>query len=162
MFKWFKNNTTVSTLEIQAPIQGTVKPLESVPDPAFAQKAMGDGVAIEPSEGKVLAPFDGEVTHMIDSKHAIILQHSTGVELLIHIGIDTVSLNGNGFTTHVKNGDKVKAGQLLIEFDMDQIREAGRPLISPIIVPDGQEIIERIELNLDGTTGSNIMKIHLK
>ncbi|MNM97458.1 Glucose-specific phosphotransferase enzyme IIA component [compost metagenome] len=126
-----------------------------MPDPAFAQRQMGQGIAIEPTEGRVVAPFDGTVAHVIKSKHAVILQHATGLQILVHVGIDTVSLKGSGFTVHVQTGDEVKAGQLLIEFDMDAIRAAGLPLITPILIPDGQEIVEQIEEKPTGSVTIN-------
>lgn len=137
---------TRSVVEIHAPMFGQAVALEQVPDPAFSSGAMGQGIAVEPTEGKVVAPFDGVVAHVIDSKHAVILEHESGVQILIHVGINTVSLKGNGFTSHVQTGDQVKAGQLLLEFDRDVITQAGYPIITPIIVPDGQDQIERVEV----------------
>lgn len=99
---------------------------------------MGEGIAIEPSEGKVYAPFDGTVAHVIKkSKHAVILEHASGAQVLIHVGIDTVSLKGEGFVLHVETYEQVKAGQLLIEFDLDVIRAAGLSTVTPVIVPGG-------------------------
>lgn len=139
-------NTHTAILDIVAPISGTLVPLEQVPDPAFAGKHMGEGIAIEPSEGKLYAPFDGTVAHVMDkSKHAIILEHASGVQLLIHIGLDTVSLKGQGFTLHVKSGDSIQAGQLLIEFDIAMIQSSNLSLITPVIVPDGIEHIQLIQ-----------------
>ncbi|MBW4080639.1 PTS system trehalose-specific EIIBC component [Paenibacillus sp. S150] len=154
----------VNVLEVLSPVQGRIVPLEQVPDPAFAERQMGKGVAVEPSEGRVTAPFDATVAHVIKSKHAVILEHATGVQLLIHIGINTVSLKGNGFTAHVAAGDRVKAGQLLLEFDRDTITAAGYPLISPIIVPDGQEVIERVEELTGGDEAhpNAVLKIYLQ
>lgn len=154
----------VPVLEIRSPLTGTAVPLEQVPDPAFAQKQMGQGIAIEPADGRVVAPFDGKVVHIIKSKHAVIVEHSSGVQVLIHIGIDTVSLKGNGFTTHVQAGELVKAGQLLIEFDKEVIQQAGLSLITPIIVPDGQEVVSRVEEQASGPVSGNqdvILNIHL-
>lgn len=156
--------TAVNVLEVLSPVRGRIVPLEQVPDPAFAERQMGKGVAVEPSDGKVTAPFDATVAHVIKSKHAVILEHASGVQLLIHIGINTVSLKGNGFTAHVAAGDKVKAGQLLLEFDRDAITAAGYPLISPIIVPDGQDVIERVEelTGGDETHHNAVLKIYLQ
>ncbi|WP_342439621.1 PTS system trehalose-specific EIIBC component [Paenibacillus sp. FSL L8-0436] len=137
--------SAANVLEIVSPVRGQIVPLEEVPDPAFAERQMGKGVAVNPSEGKVYAPFDATVAHVIKSKHAMILEHATGVQILIHIGINTVSMKGSGFTAHAATGDQVKAGQLLLEFDRDVITAAGYPLTSPVIVPDGQDIIERVE-----------------
>lgn len=130
-----ESQESVNILELISPLSGTAVSLEQVPDPAFAEKQMGEGIAIEPSEGKVYAPFDATVAHVIKSKHALILEHASGVQVLIHVGINTVSLKGSGFTTHKNIGDKVQAGELLLEFDMEAIRAAGYPLITPIIIP---------------------------
>lgn len=155
----------VDVLEVLAPVTGEAVMLEQVPDPAFAERQMGQGIAIEPTDGKIVAPFAGTVVHiMANSKHAIILEHATGVQILIHVGIDTVGLKGEGFHVHAQTGDQVTAGQLLLEFDRDIIRAAGYPIITPIIVPDGQDMIESIE-ELPGTVAdlnAMILKIHLK
>lgn len=155
----------VDVLEVLAPVTGEAVMLEQVPDPAFAERQMGQGIAIEPTDGKIVAPFAGTVVHiMANSKHAMILEHATGVQILIHVGIDTVGLKGEGFTVHAETGDTVEAGQLLLEFDRDVIQEAGYPIITPIIVPDGQDMIESIE-ELPGTVNDlkyQILKIHLK
>ncbi|KUP25005.1 PTS system trehalose-specific EIIBC component [Paenibacillus sp. DMB5] len=154
----------VNILELAAPISGRAVPLEQVPDPAFAEKQMGEGIAIEPSDGKVYAPFDATIAHVIKSKHALILEHASGVQVLIHVGINTVSLKGNGFTSHRNIGDKVRAGELLLEFDMDAIRAAGLPVITPIIIPAGQDMVERIEEKTGPATAkqTGILTIHLK
>ncbi|WP_340024814.1 PTS system trehalose-specific EIIBC component [Paenibacillus sp. FSL K6-1096] len=154
----------VNILELASPISGTAVPLEQVPDPAFAEKQMGEGIAIEPAEGKVYAPFDATVAHVIKSKHALILEHSSGVQVLIHVGINTVSLKGSGFTTRKNIGDQVRAGELLLEFDMEAIRAAGYPLITPVIIPAGQEMVERIEERSGPATAkqTRILTVHLK
>ncbi|MEW4370087.1 PTS system trehalose-specific EIIBC component [Paenibacillus kandeliae] len=154
----------VNTLDLPSPISGQAVSLDQVPDPAFAEKQMGEGIAIEPTDGKVYAPFDGNVAHVIDkSKHALILEHTSGVQILIHIGIDTVGLKGEGFKAHVATGDTVSKGQLLLEFDMDMITSAGYATISPIIVPVGQEMIQQIE-ELPGPVEAGetpVLRIHL-
>lgn len=152
-------------LEIKSPLTGKAVELAEVPDPAFSTGAMGQGIAVEPAEGIITAPFDGVVAHVIKSKHAVMLEHASGVQILIHIGINTVSLKGSGYTVHVQDGDTVKAGQLLLEFDRERIREAGLPLITPIIVAGGQERIERVEktaLLEVQSKQDTILKIHLK
>lgn len=147
---------TPQELKLPAPIAGTIIPLEQVPDPAFAGKHMGDGYAIQPTEGKVYAPFDGTVAHLMGkSNHAIILEQENGVQLLIHVGIDTVSLKGAGFTAHVKTGDLVKAGQLLLEFDMNHIQQAGLSTITPVIVPSGLEAVASIEVTASSHVKAN-------
>jgi len=143
-------------LEIPSPITGKTVPLSEVPDPAFAEKHMGEGIAVEPTEGKAFAPFDGTVAHVMDkSKHAVILEHESGVQLLIHIGINTVGLKGNGFTTHVSTGDKVAKGQLLIEFDMDLIRQAGLPLVTPVLIPSGLDAVREVVPSRVGEVTAN-------
>ena len=165
MFQWGKNKKTME-LEIRSPIPGAVIELNQVPDPAFAGGHMGKGVAIEPTEGSVYAPFDGKVAHIMDkSKHAVIIEHKSGIQVLIHVGIETVSLKGNGFTPHVKNGTKVNKGQLLLEFDIATIQAAGLSAISPVIVPDGLESVDHVEIH-DNQKGKGsdepIMTVHLK
>ncbi len=101
--------TKANVIEITAPITGESVQLEKVPDEAFfSQKYMGDGVAIEPAEGTVIAPFDATVAHMIHTNHAIIIEHESGLQLLIHIGVNTVALDGKGFTARVATGETVK------------------------------------------------------
>lgn len=136
--KLFKKKQ-VNGVEISSPLTGEAVSLEKVPDEAFATKCMGDGLAIEPTEGKLVAPFSGTVAHVIKSKHAVILEHDSGLQLLMHIGINTVSLKGEGFTTHVDTGDKVKAGQLLIEFDLDLIKRNGLPTITPLVIANSDD-----------------------
>ena len=117
-----------------AHMNGTVVKLADVADEAFASGAMGDGVAIEPSEGKLFAPADGVIETVFGTKHAIGMTTADGVELLLHIGIDTVKLGGQHFETHVSPEQSVKKGDLLVSFDMDAIKAAGYPLTTPMIV----------------------------
>lgn len=120
--------------DILAPMSGSVLALDQVPDGTFASGLLGKGVAIIPASGRVIAPFAGEVASLFQTKHAIGLLSDGGIELLIHVGIDTVKLNGVPFTAHVKEGDKVKAGDLLLEFDRQAILDAGYDLATPIII----------------------------
>ena len=115
---------------------GELIAMEDVKDDTFANKVLGDGVAVIPSEGKVYAPADGVVTSVFDTKHAVCFASSCGTELLIHIGVDTVNLQGKYFTAHVKDGDTVKKGQLLVEFDKEQIEKAGYDTVIPMIFTD--------------------------
>jgi len=110
--------------------------MEDVKDDTFANKVLGDGVAVIPAEGKVYAPADGMLTSVFDTKHAICFASSYGTELLIHIGVDTVNLQGKYFTAHVKDGDTVKRGQLLVEFDKEQVEKAGYDMVIPMIFTD--------------------------
>ncbi|MCC3865623.1 glucose PTS transporter subunit IIA [Terrisporobacter petrolearius] len=119
---------------IVAPIEGNAISLEEVGDGVFSEGMLGKGVAIEPTVGRAVSPVDGVISTVFDTKHAVGLTSDNGVEVLIHIGLDTVKLNGQHFTTHVKAGDKVKAGDLLVEFDIEKIKEAGYPTVTPVIV----------------------------
>lgn len=140
-------------VRITAPISGTVKPVTECEDKVFASEAVGKGVVIEPEEGKVYAPCDGEISLFFETKHAIGITTANGVELLIHVGMNTVTLNGEGFTPHAKAGDKIKKGQLLLEFDMDFIRSKGLPVSTPVVIVnlnEGQEISCRLGVVKNG------------
>ena len=130
---------------IQSPMTGTVLPLSQVSDEAFASEAMGKGIAIIPEEGKVFSPVDGTIAMVFGTKHAIGLVSKTGVEVLIHVGIDTVKLNGQHFNAYVESGQVVKKGDLLLEFDMDAIKEAGFSLETPVIITNTQQYLDIIE-----------------
>lgn len=128
-------NVLLDEIQITSPMTGKALPLSEVPDPAFAQKLMGEGIAIEPTDNHVYAPDDAQITAVFErSKHAIGLTLNNGVELLIHCGIDTVNLTNNEFNYHVSLNQQVKKGDLLISFDPDAIIKAGYPLITPIII----------------------------
>ena len=134
-------------VQVMAPISGTVKAVTECEDEVFASEALGKGVVIEPEEGKVYAPCDGEISAFFETKHAIGITAVNGMELLIHVGMNTVTLNGEGFTTHAKTGDKIRKGQLLLEFDMDFIRSKGLPVSTPVVIAnldDGKEISCRL------------------
>lgn len=119
---------------IYAPAAGKAIPMSQVNDPTFSQEILGKGVAIEPSEGRITAPADGKITMVFDTKHAISMQTDNGAELIIHIGLDTVQLKGQYFDAHVAAGDKVKQGDLLLDFDIDKIKEAGYDVTTPVII----------------------------
>lgn len=119
---------------IYAPINGKVVKLEDVPDPVFSEKMMGEGIAIIPDKGEVVSPVYGEVVQISETRHAIGLVAIDGTEILIHIGLETVALKGEGFTVHVNVGDKVSTGQKLIDVDLDYIQEHGTKSITPIII----------------------------
>ena len=138
--------------EIKSPMNGTVIPLSEVPDAVFSSEMLGKGFGVEPSEGKAYAPVDGEVTTVFDTKHAIGLLSKHGVELLIHIGMDTVKLNGKGFDVKVKTGDQVKAGDLLAEFDMDLIKGEGYPVTTAVVVTNTDDCEEIGEVRTGAAT----------
>ena len=122
-------NTVISCSAgtVKAPAMGAVIAREDIEDETFASGVLGDGVGIKPAAGYVVAPFDGEITSVADSKHAIGIASPSGMELLIHVGVDTVAMNGDGFDPQVAEGDQVKAGQLLLNFDIDKIKAANHP-----------------------------------
>ncbi|AMC93206.1 hypothetical protein AOC36_04230 [Erysipelothrix larvae] len=120
--------------------QGSIITLGQVSDPVFSNKMVGDGYAIEPSEGLIYAPCDGEITVAFPTKHAYGIKTPKGVEVLIHLGIDTVQLNGAGFVSHVGVGDVVKKGQLIAEMDLELIRSKGKETTSMVIITSGEPI----------------------
>ncbi|MVT81060.1 PTS beta-glucoside transporter subunit IIABC [Pantoea agglomerans] len=128
--------------DILSPMTGTVLGLGQIPDPTFASGLLGQGVAIIPSDNKVIAPFAGEVASLFQTRHAIGLLSHSGIELLIHVGIDTVRLDGKPFTAHVQVGDTFRAGDLLLEFDRQAILDAGYDLATPIIITNSDEYPE--------------------
>ncbi len=126
-------------IRLDSPLKGDLVALSEVNDPAFASGAMGFGAAVKNPEGKVYAPVDGEITVMFDTKHAIGVRGSNGEEVLIHVGLDTVKLNGEHFTAHVEQGAQVKKGQLLLEFDVEAIKAAGYDVTTPVVVTNSSE-----------------------
>ncbi|MGW9103236.1 beta-glucoside-specific PTS transporter subunit IIABC [Priestia megaterium] len=128
------NNLKVGNLVIASPFKGKVLPLSQVKDAAFASGALGKGIAIEPSEGKLFSPVSGIVSVLLPTNHAIGITTDEGAELLIHIGMDTVELKGKHFTSHVKQGDRIEKGQFLIQFDIEGIRQAGYSITTPVVI----------------------------
>ena len=126
-------------LVLQAPLDGWVSSLGEVPDPVFADRMMGDGLAIDPTGSVLCAPCDAEVILLHPALHAITLRAVNGAEILMHIGLDTVTLGGRGFTAHAKIGQQVKAGDKLISFDLDQLAQTARSLITPIVITNGDD-----------------------
>lgn len=139
---------------------GTVVAMKDVEDPTFAQEILGPGVAIEPSEGALYSPVDGTVSLVADTFHAVSVTCGCGAEILMHIGIDTVDLKGEGFEAHVKAGDKVSVGDKLVSFDMDAIKEKGYKLTTPLIICNKDDF-SNIETIASGnvSAGDDILKI---
>lgn len=140
---------SIKRIKVTSPMNGIAKDLSKVDDPTFAEKLLGEGIAIEPKDGKVYAPFDGTVSSLFPTNHAIGLVSSDGVEMLIHIGLDTVKLKGKHFIAHVKQEQKVKKGDLLIEFDQKAIKAAGYDTIVPIVISntDSYKRVDIVSLN---------------
>ncbi len=132
------NLAKIQELVLQSPLSGLVVPIHEVPDPVFAERMMGDGIAIDPTGNTLLSPVDGTVIQFFKTGHALTLKTEAGVEILIHIGLETVTLKGEGFKPLVQEGDKVVIGQPLLEFDLDFLARNARSLISPIIITDSQ------------------------
>lgn len=117
-----------------APVAGEAVAISQVSDPTFGEEILGKGIAIKPTDGKVVAPCDATVDMMFDTGHAVSLVASFGAEILIHVGLDTVNLQGKHYTVHAKNGDKVKKGDLLMEFDPEAIKAEGYDIITPVVI----------------------------
>ena len=132
--KLFAKKEVFDGNHLYAPLSGKAVPLSEVPDPTFSEGMLGNGIAIIPNDGKVYAPCDATVETMFTTGHAVSLSAPNGAELLIHVGLETVGLNGAPFTVHVKDGDKVTRGQLLFEADLAAIQAAGLPIITPVLV----------------------------
>lgn len=131
---YFDKSNGLSNETIKSPIEGEIISLKSVKDPVFSEEIMGKGIAIEPKYGRVVSPVNGVVSALFPTKHAIGILSDNGAEMLIHIGIDTVNLNGKYFTAYIKLGDRITVGQTLIEFDINKIRQAGYQVITPVLI----------------------------
>ena len=149
-----------SGIEVTAPVAGKVVALEDVPDPTFAQGILGPGIAIEPAEGRIVAPADGTVDVMFETGHAVSLTTAGGAELLIHVGIDTVQLEGRHYKACCKAGQQVKKGDALIEFDPAAIKAEGYQIVTPILVcnPDAFTV----EPAAGGTVAAGDALLHLE
>ena len=160
-FKKKKNQEEVNenaTPSLVAICDGKVKPLSEVPDPVFSQKMAGDGVAIEPTSDIIVAPADGELSLVFNTKHAFAMTLENGVELLVHVGLETVSLNGEGFEQLAEAGQKIKAGTPILKIDREFIKSKGLPLITPVLItnPDVTKSLTAKE-GVDATAGSTVI-----
>ena len=163
----FASHTATSTVlaesaEVVSPLAGQVKPLSQATDPVFSSGVMGQGIVIEPSQGELVSPVNGTVTVLFPTKHAVGIVSEEGVEMLMHIGMDTVSLDGKGFVAHVEQGDKVVVGQQLISFDMDVIKKAGLVTETPVIITNQDDFQADVEGDLprDIKRGDVLMIAH--
>ena len=133
---------TATVKTVMSPLSGEVIPLSEVKDEVFSSEAMGKGCAVIPTEGKVYAPFDGTIVGLLESHHAVGLESENGIEILIHVGMDTVKLNGKHFTCHVEEEQQVKKGQLLLEFDIEAIKKEGYEVTTPVVVTNSDEFTD--------------------
>ena len=140
-----KENSLVKQEIVISPLKGEVKPLSEVKDEAFSKGALGKGIAIEPTEGKVIAPVDGVLTTLFPTGHALGITSDNGAEILIHVGMDTVQLEGKHFTPKAKQGDIVKAGDVLLEFDIKAIKAEGYSVITPVVITNSDNYLDVIE-----------------
>ena len=146
-------------MTVLAPIDSTVIPLEQLPDETFATAILGPGCGLEPTGDMVYAPFDGTVTTIADTLHAVGLMSDDGIEVLIHVGMDTVEMNGKGFKALVKEGDKVKAGTPLLKVNLEAIRAAGHPTATALIVTNSDDLPEiSVAANGDAAAGTPVFK----
>ena len=154
------NPASGQSVVLLAPFDGWAAPLSEVPDPVFAERMMGDGVAIDPLGSVLTAPCDGEIILLHAALHAVTLRAGNGAEILMHIGLDTVALGGRGFTAHVAQGQKVKAGDKLISFDLDQLAQSARSLVTPILVTNGDGfVVEGRKENVRIGRGQELMTV---
>lgn len=145
--------------EIAAIMTGEIKPITEAPDPAFAQKLMGEGYVVFPSRGEVVAPFDGKISMIYPTKHAIALTSNSGLEILIHIGLDTVKLNGEGFELFIEIDDEVKKGQKILKVDLEFIRSKNLLTATPVVITNLNEREMEFEKFGDVVLGDTILRV---
>ncbi|WP_409270374.1 PTS glucose transporter subunit IIA [Neobacillus sp. SCS-31] len=138
--KLFGKKEETKEVVLVAPLSGMATVLDNVDDPVFSQKMMGDGLAVEPTEGVVVSPVDGEIIQVFPTKHAVGIKAANGAEILLHIGLETVSMKGEGFTAHVSEGDKVRAGDKLVTFDMAIVSEKAKSTVTPLVITNSDSM----------------------
>ena len=150
--KTIEHVATDSEIVIQAPLSGKIVPLENVDDPVFAEKMVGDGIAIDPTSDTVVAPVAGTLTHLFPTGHAAGITTHEGIEILIHVGLDTVELKGQGFTLLAKQGQEVEIGTPLIGLDLSLLRKVAKSLVTPVVITNMAKV-----RNLVKTTDDNVL-----
>ncbi|WP_018923917.1 PTS sugar transporter subunit IIA [Salsuginibacillus kocurii] len=138
--KLFGKKSEPKDVQVFSPANGTFVDLTEVPDPTFSEKMMGEGFAVDPAEGKIVSPVKGKVTQVFPTKHALGIRSDEGLDLLIHIGLETVSLNGEGFEVHTSEGSSVNQGDVLVEFDMDKVNQDAKSTITPVVFTEADQI----------------------
>lgn len=159
----FKKYKKLEELTIQSPLNGEVIELESVPDPVFSQKMLGEGIGFIPTNGEIYSPISGTITQVFPTKHAIGLMTEDGLEFLLHIGLETVELNGEGFEIDVVSGTKVLAGDKIGLFNLSFIEEKGKEIVSVLVFPNLGDKGKKFTLLKTGEVkaGNEIAKLHL-
>lgn len=159
MFGLFKKKED-NTVTIGSPVKGRAVPISEVSDPTFGDEILGKGVAILPSEGNIYAPADGTIELLFDTMHAVSMTSTDGVEILVHIGLDTVALKGAHFTAQKATGDTVKKGELLITVDLEAVRAAGYEIITPVVICNtGDYAAVESFTGMDVAVGDDVVKI---
>jgi len=158
MFGLFKKNKKEESLNFVAPVSGKAVDLSEVPDPVFAQKMAGDGLGIDSTGDIIVAPCDGELTLVFKTKHAFAMTLDNGIEVLVHIGIETVSLNGEGFEQLAEQGTRVKAGTPIIKIDREFIKNKGLSLVTPVLItnPDTVKSLD-VKTGMDVVAGETVV-----
>lgn len=155
-----KVEETVEEMVIGSPTEGKVVPMEEIEDPVFSQGVLGTCCGVMPKEGKVFAPISGEIVQVSDTKHAVGIAGANGLELIIHVGIDTVDMEGDGFVVNVKKGDQVKKGDLILTMDLDKIKAAGHPdLVILAVTNSGENKEAKLVANENVKPGEDLFQI---
>jgi PTS system glucose-specific IIA component len=153
----FKKKITIDTEEIFSPMSGDVIQLSEVPDPVFSQKMMGDGIAIIPKSGKVVSPVNGHIIQVFPTKHAIGIRSEKGLEILIHIGLETVELNGKGFEVLVSSSQPVKAGDPLVNVNLEYLKSNNKEIVTPMIITNMDKILKVEPSQMQETTCGEVL-----
>ncbi len=149
--------TKEERMQVVSPVAGKLVPLSEVSDPTFSEEILGQGAAVIPSDNQFVSPVDGTVTTVFPTGHAVALTSSDGVEVLLHIGLDTVKLNGKHYTIHAEEGQQVKKGDLLLEADLEQIKAEGFDIITPVVICNSEEFSEIGMAKSSQVTAGNVI-----
>lgn len=149
--------TPTEGIEIVAPVSGQLVPIESVPDVVFSEKIVGDGLAIDPSGNQVLAPIDGTIGRIFDANHAFAMESPLGLELFVHFGIDTVELRGRGFKRLAEEGQQVKAGDPILEFDLELLRGEAKSVLTPVVVANMEDVKSMLKQEGEVVAGTSVI-----
>lgn len=149
--------TNSDSIEIYAPLSGDIVNIEDVPDVVFAEKIVGDGIAIKPAGNKIVAPVDGTIGKIFETNHAFSIESNEGIELFVHFGIDTVELKGEGFKRIASEGQVVKKGDLIIEFDLSVLEDKAKSVLTPVVISNMDEIKELVKLDGPVIVGETVI-----